>query len=173
MNFARTIAILAIMCFSVAGCDKPTGTSDGQTHSDHDHPHGDNHSHGDGEDSHSHAKDAYPPHGPNGGHTFAFDSDLKGEWSSYKANDLVRIYILDSEVKESVPVKATVIVTSDKDGSEFELDPENPDADGKSSIYVLENSDLSIAMNLGVTIKLQIDDKTHSAVLKPSRPHKH
>ena len=172
MNFARTIAILALMCFAVAGCDKPTSTSDG--HSDHNHSHdGDHdHEHSHGEEGHSHG-DAHPAHGPNGGHIFAFDSDYQGEWANYRANDLVRIYILDAAGKEPAPVKGTVVVTRDKDGSEFELDPESPDADGKSSIYALDNTELSIAINLGVTVTLKIDDKTHSATINPSKPHKH
>ena len=170
MNFARTIAILAIMCFAVAGCEQPKAASsdegthvhaDGTVHKNHYPAHGNGHSHED---------NAHPPTGPNNGHLFAFDSDFQGEWAIYKANDLVRLYILDATGNESVPVKATVIVTREKDGSEFELDPENPDDEGKTAVYVLENSELSIAMHLGVAVELRMDDKTRTATIKP---HKH
>ena len=167
MNFARTIATLAVICL-VAGCDQPNATvsdgthvhADGTVHKDHDQS--DN-------DVGSRTGNAHPAAGPNHGHLFAFESEFQGEWLTYNSNDMVRIYILDATGKESAPVTATVVVTA-KDGSEFELDPENPDDDGKTAVYVLENSVLSIAMNLGVTVNMKMDDKNLTATIMP---HKH
>ena len=174
-NFRMTFAALTLLCFVAIGCDAPnSGTTelepgthvhaDGTVHSNdaHDHDH-----------DHAHGEDEHPAHGPNGGHIFKFDSGYQGEWANYRASDLVRVYILDEAGKDLVPVKGNVVITRTNDGSTFELDAEKPDADGKAATYILDNSDLSIAMNLGVTIELKVDDKSHSGMIKANKPHKH
>lgn len=169
MNLLKISAAgLALVCLLISACSKPMTSdvpegshvhADGSVHANHDeHVYDSKREHGHNDDLH--------PIGNNGGHLFAFDSDYQGEWSNYSSNDVVRVYILDAAGKELVPVKGTVVITS-KDQSTFELDPEEPDADGKAAKFTLDNSALSIAMNLGVTIELKIDDKAYSAKIKP------
>ena len=85
----------------------------------------------------------------------------------------MRIYILDAAGKANVPVNGTITVTRDVDGSSFELDPEKPGENGAAESYTLDNKELSIAMNLGVTVDMKVGDKTYSGKIKASKPHKH
>ena len=52
-------------------------------------------------------------------------------------------------------------------------DPEAEDADGKTAVYSLDDQDLSMAINLGVDVKIMIGDQTYTGKISPVEPHDH
>ncbi len=173
MNLLRwAIAWSAIFCFISAGCDKQEVVKQpsGALNQDDGHDHGDGHDHAD--DSHDDHQDV---HGPKGGHPVKFDSDeYQAEWLHYNDNDVVRVVVYGPDGKTEAAVKADrVTIKRITDGTIFELDPEEPGADGATAVYSLDNKELSIAMNTGVSLELKIGDKTLNAEIKPQKPHKH
>lgn len=172
------IACFALACFTLNGCNDAASTAKDTTKSSQND--GDNHNHDDhdghehGGDDHAGDHDAHA-HGPNGGHLFDFSGeDYKGEWKHYSDNHVVRVFVLDEEAKEAVPVAAesvTIRRTAGDDGTVFTLDAESPDAEGNASVYSLDSQDLDIAMNLGVIVEMKVGDKTYSTELPPHKPH--
>ena len=94
---------------------------------------------------------------------FAFEpDDYVGDWSHSVKSDLIRIFILDKETKSKSPINADTVLIRRGDVI-FSLDPEEPDEDGKTAVFSLDNKDLAIAMNLGVTVEMTVDGEKYSA----------
>lgn len=161
------IAVIALAVFASVGCD--------DHHSDHDPDNGSHAGHNHEADDHS--ADDHPAHGPFGGHIFKLDtSDFQGEWKKYKDNDVIKMYVLDAAGKKAAPLKIDSFVVTPKvgnDDSSFTLEPEEPDDDGASAVYWLDNKDLSIAIPLGVDIEIKIGDKTYKGEIKAHQPLDH
>jgi len=147
-------------------------------HDDHGHDHED---HGHDHDDHGHSHDEgdqdvdVEEMGPNKGHIVRLEpTDYMAEWRHYKGNNVIRIYVLDSN-KKTVGVNAKVSVQSEtgKSKETFELAPEDADDDGKTGVYMLDEQALSNAMNLGVTFTFEIDGKEYSGKVPPHVPHHH
>jgi hypothetical protein len=164
------IAALAVVVFASVGCEKPTGDNGPKPaaggHDDHDHDHGDDHA------DHDH-----PAHGPFGGHIFDIDSpDYQGEWKKYSDNNIIRMYLLDGKGKDAVAVKVDSFIVkpqAGKDDVTFELKAEDPDENGASSTYMLDDENLTIAIPLGVDIEIKIGDKTYKSQIKAHQPLDH
>ena len=181
MRNSFLILSCALVCVFAIGCDSPSATkSDGKVdtaahddHDDHGHSHAE-HSH----DEHGH-EESHDVHveemGPNKGHIVRLEpTDYMAEWRHYKGNNVIRIYVLDSD-KKTVAVNATVSVKSDSGKSKetFELVPEDAEDDGKTGVYMLDELALANAMNLGVTFTFEIDGKEYSGKVPPHAPHHH
>ncbi len=168
------VAAFALVIF-VTGCEKPTdvdGGSKAKSGENADHDHDDDHAHDDG-----HAHDDHPAHGPFGGHIFPIDSsDYQGEWKKYKDNNIIRMYLLDSEGKKEVAVKVDSFIVKPQAGKGdvvFELTAEEPDENGASATYMLDDEELTIAIPLGVDIEIKMGDKTLKGQIKAHKPLDH
>lgn len=157
------IATLAVVVFASVGCLEPqegTGTAPTANKSD------------DGHDDHDH-----PAHGPFGGHIFDIDSaEYQGEWKTYRDNNIIRMYLLDGDGKKEVVAKVDSFVIKPQAGKgdvTFELTAEDPDDEGASSTYMIDDEDLSIAIPLGISIEIKIGDKTHIGTIKAHKPMDH
>jgi hypothetical protein len=166
MRFQFFVALTALMLFAV-GCDKPSETAAGggnsAASSDHDHDH----------DDHDHD---HPEHGPNGGHLFETDStEYVFEWQKFKDNNVIKMHVLDKD-KNPVAVKVDsfkIMPMAGNDSSPFELVAETPDDEGKSSVYMLDDQDLSIAIPLGVNIEIVMGDSTIKGKIDQHEPLDH
>lgn len=161
------VAFMALAVFASTGCDKPNGD---------DHAaHGDNDKAPDADADHD--ADDHPAHGPFGGHIFTLDSsDYQGEWKKYKDNDVIKMYVLDAAGKNAASLKIDSFVVTPKvgnDGTSFTLEPEEPDADGATAVYTLDDKDLSIAIPLGVDIEIKVGDKVYKGEIKAHKPLDH
>ena len=178
-------AMLATIVFAV-GCQEPTtdtATSDAHAGHDHgdgeccDHDHGDDshaghdhagHDHAghdhDGHDHGAHGDPDHPPHGPNHGHIFKFDSDeFTGEWCQYKDNNVIRFYLLDAKGESPKPMVVEQFLVKPMAGSEdepFELEPEDVDPEGATNSFSSDDLLLRTAIPLGVEIEVITDGKT-------------
>ncbi len=159
---------IALAGFLLVGCDN-TGTPDdnnagGATTTDEN-----GHAHGEG--------GAHPAHGPHDGHLFEWNThDLHGEWKHYKDNSLIRVFVLDENAEDAVAVKAdslTVRRDLEDDDEIFELEAEEPNADGEAAVYRLDDAGLAMAMNLGVVVEMKIGDKTYTSKIAAHEPHDH
>lgn len=185
MRFTFLMLLLAAFCSFNVGCE---GTSTGdQTpaaahdHDDHGHSH-DGESHEDHADhaghdhaGHDHGDAAGEEMGPNKGHiVYLQPDDYVGEWRHYKGNSVIRVYVLNKE-KESVAVDANVSIEpqAGKTRDPFVLQPEDADDGGKTAVYMLDDDKLSVAMNLGVVLNIEIDGKTYQGKIAPHKPHHH
>jgi hypothetical protein len=185
MQIHRLVALVAISLLTVgcAGPEAPEQTG-GSTADSHGHDHADEHGHDhsdeghseDGHDENGHGEAAHAPHGPNGGHIFKFDSpDFIGEWQKFKDNSIIKMHIMDKDQK---PVLADVdsfkvIPLTGKDRTPFELEAENADDAGLSSVYSLDDQGLSIAIPLGVSIEVVMGDKTLKGQIDQHEPLDH
>ena len=182
------VAMLATIVFAV-GCQEPTGDAGGEkghAHGEHgddhdhancDHDHGD-HDHGDHDHDHaSHEGHDHPPHGPNHGHIFNFDSDeFKGEWCQYKDNDVICVYLLDGKGESQKPLVVEQFLIKPTVGSEdepFELEPEDVDPEGAAHKFSLDDKNLRIAIPLGVEIEVITEGKTLKGEIKAHEPMDH
>ena len=161
------LAFIALAVFVSTGCDKPSG-DDKAAQGDNVHSQ---------DDEHDHEADDHPAHGPHGGHIVKLDnSDFQAEWKKYKDNDVIKMYVLDASGKNATPVKIDSFVITPKvgnDGTGFTLEPEEPDADGATAVYCLDDKDLSIAIPLGVDIEFKIGDKVYKGEIKAHEPLDH
>lgn len=197
MRFATlALSLLAMVMFTV-GCESPSkdkpaqsGKSSSHDHDGHDHDHDghghDDHGHDDHDghghddhDGHDHGDEGHGDHaeqlGPNGGHLVPLTpATYAAEWQHYKGNSIIRVHVLDAE-KKMMPVNATVTITPDagKGDEVFELLAENAGDDQKAATYMADEQKLSIAMNLGVTLKIEIDGETYEGKIAPHKPHHH
>jgi hypothetical protein len=171
------VAILAVAMFAVNGCDNggPSTDGSGKTNSgagDHDHDHDHDH---DGD--HDHDASDHPAHGPFGGHIFALEpNEFQGEWKKYTDSNVIKMYILDAAGKEAVAQKVDSFTVTPKVGNDetgFVLEPESPDEQGLSAVYVLDDQELSIAVPLGVDIEIKIGDKVFKGEIKAHEPLDH
>ncbi len=173
----------ALVCALAIGCESPSttqsdGKADMQSRDDHGHSH-DDHGHSHDDHGHSHDEGAHEVKGeemgPNKGHIVRLEpADYMAEWRHYMGNNVIRIYVLDSN-KKTVAVNGTVTVTPEtgKSKEPFELVPEDADDQGKTGVFMLDEQALSNAMNLGVVIKFEIDGKEYSGKVPPHPPHHH
>lgn len=172
-------ALLALACFVTLGCspdekskktpEDKAGASQDDDH-DHDHDHGDDHAddHGD-EDDHQ--------VGPNKGHLHKLTpGDYTLEWVHHKGNHKNDFFLLDTAGKANTPAKVdsfTVTSLVGEGNEAFTMDAVSPDASGAAAQYSLDNQDLSIAMNLGVSVEIKIGDKTYTTKIEAHKPHDH
>jgi len=182
MRNSFLILSFGLVCLLAIGCGAPSETETsvkadmvGQD-DHHGHSHDDD---GHGHDEHGHAGHDHDIHveemGPNKGHIIRLTpTDYMAEWRHYKGNNVIRMYVLDSN-KKTVEVKAEVFVRSDtgKSKETFVLFPEDGNDEGEASVYMLDEQGLANAMNLGVTVTLEIDGKEYSAKVPPHAPHHH
>ncbi|MCH2183673.1 MAG: hypothetical protein MK108_16870 [Mariniblastus sp.] len=170
---------MALFCFCLGGCDKPQEVKNSKKDGNDAHAHDDGHDHS--HDDHAdHDGDAEEgklgPLGPNGGHQIPFDSDdMNAEWVHYNDNDIIRVVILDPSGKENRPIKADSVTIRRTKGNDegFALTAENPDENGATDKYMLDDKNLAIAMVLGVTVEVKMDGKTYSGKIPPHEPHSH
>lgn len=168
MRIQFLMALAAIAVF-VAGCDRPSTkvAGDGGSNSSHDH--------GDADEGHD-DEHHHPEHGPNHGHIFEIDSpDYQGEWQKFKDNNVIKMHILDKDQKP-IAVKVDsfkVIPLAGNDATPFVLAAESPDEEGKSSVYSLDDQDLSIAIPLGVSIEIAMGDQTLKGKIEQHEPLDH
>ena len=167
------LAGVALAVFVSAGCDKPKEAEHAALgdHADHDH------------DGHDHAEeghvnhDDHPAHGPNNGHIFKLDTaEFQGEWRKYPDNDVIKMYLLDATGKNAAPMKVDSFTVTPKvgvDQSGFTLEPEEPDAEGATAVYSLDDKDLAIAIPLGVNIEIKAGDKVLKGEIKAHQPLDH
>lgn len=169
-SFGNLIVVaIALVVFSTSGCDDSDGDGSaakpGEQHDDSDGHH----------DKSSPEKHA--AHGPKGGHVFTIDSPLyQGEWCKYSDNDKIRIYVLDSDAKNQVAVKAenvTIKPMAGNDDEAFVLEPQNANENGESSVFMLDDPALSLSMSMGVEIQFVVGDKTFTGVVKAHKPLDH
>lgn len=185
MRYPFLMLLLAAFCSLNLGCEG-TATSDRDQPAAHDHDHDDHgHSH-DGEDhadhaghddhsGHDHGEVAGEEMGPNKGHiVYLQPDDYVGEWRHYKGNSVIRVYVLNKD-KKSVGVDAKVSIEpqAGKTRDPFVLNPEDGDDQGKTAVYMLDDEKLSVAMNLGVMLKVEIDGKMYQGKIAPHKPHHH
>lgn len=113
-------------------------------------------------------------HGPNGGHIFEFDdsTEFLGEWVQHRSSDLITIFILDDTGKQNLPLAIESMIVRRGDAL-FSLDPVEPNDVGETAKYALEDKDLTIAMNLGVTVEIDISEKTYSGKIPANAGHHH
>ena len=168
MRFQYLLAVAAIAIF-IGGCgvDKQAETAaTGSGSKAHDH---------DGHE-HDHEHDDHPAHGPNHGHIFALDSEeYQGEWQKFKDNNVIKMHILDKDQKPAVLKVDSfhVIPMAGNDATPFVLEAESPDADGKSSVYMLDDQSLSIAIPLGVNIEITSGDMILKGKIDQHEPLDH
>lgn len=160
------IAMLAMVIFTT-GCQDGTDTPGTDTGDSHGHDHA-------SEDDHAHD---HPAHGPNGGHIFQLDdSEVTGEWCKFSDNNVIKMHILDAAGKEAMPMKVdsfSVQSMAGNDGAEFMLEADGADADGKASLFMLDDEDLATAIPLGVKIVIKSGDKTINGEIKAHTPLDH
>lgn len=173
MKFGYLLTLVAVAFLSIttfAGCEYDSESTSAKTedhdHGDHDHDH--DHDHDD--------SNALPVHGPNGGHLFAIDGSEKvGEWMHYNDNDIIRVVLLDKDLKNAVPVDAITITPTagdDKTAFELELDGTQNKGDQKL-VYMIDDKQLQVAMSLGVKVEFTIGDEKISGTIAPHTPHDH
>ena len=183
MRFSFLFLILAALFTFNVGCDQPASIADKTTPGAHDHDHdGDDHGHshdGEGHDHAGHESHEADHHveemGPNKGHiVYLSPKEYVSEWRHYRGNSVIRVYVLD-EHKKSVGVNAKVSIEpqAGKNRDPFVLQPEDAGEDGKTAVYMLDDDKLSVAMNLGVKLKIEIDGKTYEGEIPPHKPHHH
>lgn len=182
MRNSFLILSFAFVYLLAVGCESPSATksegkADMQSHEDHGHDHDD---HGHSHDDHGHGHDAHghdahvEEMGPNKGHIVRLEpTDYMAEWRHYKGNNVIRVYVLDSN-KKTVAVDGTVSIQSESGKSKetFELVPEDAEQ-GKAGVFMLDEQALANAMNLGVVITFEIDGKQYSGKVPPHAPHHH
>jgi len=181
------ILLLAAMCAINIGCEQPASTVDKNMPAEHGHDHdGDDHGHSHGEEGHedhaSHDDHAGHDHGdvaveeigPNKGHVvYLSPTDYVGEWRHYRGNSVIRVYVLDKDKKSvAVDAKVSIVPQTGKNREPFVLQPEDSEG-GKTAVYMLDDDKLSVAMNLGVMLKVEIDGKTFEGEVPPHKPHHH
>lgn len=159
-------AFFALAVFASTGCDEQPEKA----------AQGDKVANDSGDDKHSDDHD-HPAHGPFGGHMVKLDtSDVQLEWKKYKDNDVIKMYVLDAAGKEAAPMKIDSFIVTPKvgnDGTGFTLEPEEPDSDGATAVYSLDDKDLSIAIPLGVDIEIKAGDKVYKGEIKAHEPLDH
>ncbi len=182
MRFSFLLLILAAVLTINVGCDQPTPTKEKSTPAAHDHDHdGDDHGHShDGEGHEGHADhESHEGHaeemGPNKGHiVYLSPKDYVSEWRHYNGNSVIRVYVLDKDKKSiGVDAKVSIEPQTGKTRDPFVLQPEDAGDDGKTAVYMLDDDKLSVAMNLGVKLKIEIDGKTYEGDIPPHKPHHH
>jgi hypothetical protein len=90
-------------------------------------------------------------------------------------NDVVRFYLL-SNMDENKPMKVDsfkVTSLAGSDAATFELEPENPDADGVTHVFMADDKDLRIAMRMGVTVEVKSGDLVLKGTVDAHEPHDH
>lgn len=177
MRLSFLLLLLAALFTFNVGCDQPTSTAQKSDPAAHDHDHdGDDHGHShDGEGHESHEDHHVEEMGPNKGHiVYLSPKDYVSEWRHYKGNSVIRVYVLDQD-KKTVGVNAKVSIEpqAGKTRDPFVLNPEDAGDDGKTAVYMLDDDKLSVAMNLGVKLKIEIDGKTYEGDIPPHKPHHH
>lgn len=108
-------------------------------------------------------------HGPQGSIAFSLTgAEFKVEVITNKTNDLVRVFVLDHDAKKNLPIKAEkVTVRTDKlGGKAFDLKPVNPDANGLTAEYSLDDKELKSITGLKPTLEITADGKTYSGTME-------
>ena len=169
--------IVLIICVQFCGCEKTGNQASRDSNSGYEH----GHLHEEGGHSHESQPHLYDQettsesdqfHGIHGGHKFTFEpADYMGEWL-ITSEDVTKVFVLDKAGENAEPVKADVFDLRRGD-TVFSLDPVGTDVGGRSATYRLADQDLSIAINLGVDVAMEIGDKKYVGKITPPQPHQH
>ncbi len=146
ITFSMVASLTLIGCGSSTQAPKAsphTGHEDHEGHDDHEGHEGHDH------DAHPHDEGhAHPSEGPHHGSLIELgNEDYHGELVHDHATGSVTIYLLDSAVKNAVPIEATellVNLTHDGEAEQFKLaaSPQADDPSGKSSRFVCTDEHL-------------------------------
>ena len=135
MTLSMAASLTLIGCGSSTQAPKASPQAD-DGHEGHDH------------DAHPHDDHAHPSEGPHHGSLIELgNEDYHGELVHDHATGSVTIYLLDSAVKNAVPIEATellVNLTHDGEAEQFKLaaSPQPEDPSGKSSRFVTTDEHL-------------------------------
>ena len=175
MHMLKSVVLIAFGCVLLCGCEegKPAKNDSAKSNGGHSHSHGDGgHSH---EGAHTHDQETDVKddiHGVNGGHKFVLEpAEFIGEWLVSDDNT-VKIFLLDKDGKANSPARVDHFELRRGD-IVFTLDPDGEDSEGKTAVYSLDDQDLSMAINLGVDVKIMIGDQTYTGKISPVEPHDH
>lgn len=156
LRLARANTVLPILVISIfmVGCEQVGSRAANDSVKQHEH-----------DDEHSH--DSGKKYEADNGHGFQFEPHhFSGEWGHTFNSDLIQIFILDKETKDKKPIKVDSIAIRRGDQI-FSLDAEAEDEQGLSHTYSLDNKELAIAMNLGVTLEMTVGDESYTAKIAP------
>ncbi len=138
--FAMTLLFAASL--TLVGCGSSTQAPKSSPQAEHEDHEGHDH------DAHPHDDHAHPSEGPHHGSLIELgNEDYHGELVHDHATGSVTIYLLDSAVKNAVPIEATellVNLTHDGEAEQFKLaaSPQAEDPSGKSSRFVTTDEHL-------------------------------
>ena len=176
MYVLKPLLIIAICCGLFCGCEKAKQAKS-DFHDGHSHSHGeDGHSHSHEGGAHLHDQETESEsdhlHGIHGGHKFIFQpADYVGEWL-VTSEDVTKVFVLDSKGEKAEPVKADTFELKRGD-TVFALDPVATDLEGRTATYMLADQDLSIAINLGVEVTMQVGDNKYTGKIAAPKSHQH
>ncbi len=164
MKFTIACLFAVGLIFNAVGCDtkSETGKKVAAKPDEHDHDH-------EGEGVHV-------VHGPKGGHVFDFagDSGKKLEFTYSKNNNVIKIFVMDKDSKET-PVAAPSMSVRYKMGATpvtFELAAVEA-VDGKTSQFMLDSEELSVAIFQGVDVVVKDGDQELVASIPAHERHEH
>ena len=85
------------------------------------------------------------------------------------------MHLLDKDQKPAVLKVDSfhVIPMAGNDATPFVLEAESPDEEGKSSVYMLDDQNLSIAIPLGVKIEITMGDTVLKGKIDQHEPMDH
>lgn len=177
------LSLGVVVMFS--GCDQSATknpTKDSKTANTTSAKGGDGHSHKEGEGGHDHGEaghdHAVMAHSEvHGGHPIKIEgADFSAEWKHYSDNDVIEFFVLNKEGKADLPIKAEFITIRQKgtdDPETFKLMAVNPDADGKTAHFKIDDKNLTTAMHLGVEVEFDFDGKKTVVEIPPHAHHEH
>jgi len=102
------------------------------------------------------------------------DSDLIGEWGHEDAKKLVRLFVLQADMKTTTPIESVVMTPqAGNDKSPIELAPAMKDDDGNAISFESENERLFMALNHGVSVGAVVNGKRVNGTIAAHAPHDH
>ena len=150
------------------GCRPPAAKAPSTaTEHDHDHDHGEGHDHG-----HSHAD-----HGPHDGHLVELnDANYHAEWTHDDDTGRIRVYLLDGEAKQEVPIAAERLTIRTQltggEASTYELTAVDPQGDpARSAVFEITDPELLVQLKLGADaarseLEIPLDGRTLTGVME-------
>ncbi len=162
-KIALTLALAALLGFSLAGCNSTANHSEKTPKAEEAHDH-----------EHHH-------HGPHNGHMMEIgEEEYHAEWT-HDESGKVTFYILDSEAKKDVPIAADEITIDVKIGDHapktYKLQAVNP-IDGKSAAFTITDKQFEALFDqlkssgLTLTLHANINGKQFDQSVK-EHEHEH
>lgn len=187
MRLLSTLLLATGVAVLFSGCDqtKPAGTQSAAktTASDHGHDHEPGHDHdhaGEAEHAGVTAGAAAPASAHSevhGGHPLQIENaSFSAEWKHYSDNHVIEFFVLDKAGKADMPIKAdsiTVRQTGVDNPEVFKLAAVEPDADGKTAHFRIDDRNLTTAMHLGVEVEFEFDGGKYTVKIPPHAKHDH